>query len=556
MKARGIFVSLLIILICALFFINSCGKSDSPSSAKAITEYSLNGVAGTINETEKTIAVTMPVLTNVTALVATFNTTGTNVNVGITAQESGTTANNFTSPVAYTVIAADGSTATYTVTVKAGAWYNPASTTDNISPDGQNAYWTNYIWHKQIAMDDNGNIIIVWMESDGTNSHIFKSERWNGIWTYPANLSDHISLNGQDAIEPHVAMDNNGNAIIVWMQSDGANLQVFKSERRNGVWANPTSLSDHISPSGQDVGWNDPLMGTAQVAMDNNGNAIIVWYQSDGSTQQIFKSEYRNGAWQHPANLADNIGITRAAQPQVAMDDNDNAIIVFIASDGSYSQIFKSEYRNGSWHHAASNLDNISPDGRHAFAPQVAMANNGDAVIVWGQFGNDTYRVYKSEYRSGAWVNPTDLSDFISPNWGRFPQVEMENNGNAIIIWDLYFNTDSDPYGMIEYRNSAWSNPVNLKFNGENIRPTHMAMDDNGNAIIVWPQSDSTKTQVFKSEYRNGAWHDPTNLSDNISSSGQGGNNPLVAMGNNGEAIIAYQGSDGTNCQIFKSEYR
>jgi len=33
--------------------------------------------------------------------------------------------------------------------------------------------------------------------------------------------------------------------------------------------------------------------GSPQVAMDDNGNAVIVWHQYDGITSQIFKSEYR-----------------------------------------------------------------------------------------------------------------------------------------------------------------------------------------------------------------------------------------------------------------------
>jgi hypothetical protein len=60
----------------------------------------------------------MPYGTDVTALVATFTTTGAGVpKVGLTDQLSGTTANDFTSPVAYTITAADSTTATYTVTV-------------------------------------------------------------------------------------------------------------------------------------------------------------------------------------------------------------------------------------------------------------------------------------------------------------------------------------------------------------------------------------------------------------------------------------------------------
>jgi hypothetical protein len=52
-----------------------------------------------------------------------------------------------------------------------------------------------------------------------------------------------------------------------------------------GTWTHPSGLSDNISPDGQ--GANEP-----QVAMDDNGNAIITWYQFDGSDYQIFMSEY------------------------------------------------------------------------------------------------------------------------------------------------------------------------------------------------------------------------------------------------------------------------
>ncbi len=59
----------------------------------------------------------MPFGTSVTALVATYTTTGANVAVGATPQISGTTANDFTSSVSYTVTAADGTAVDYTVTV-------------------------------------------------------------------------------------------------------------------------------------------------------------------------------------------------------------------------------------------------------------------------------------------------------------------------------------------------------------------------------------------------------------------------------------------------------
>lgn len=114
-----------LLVVLLVVFVAGCGSSDSAnsttnSSPKAVTSFSLAGDTGTIHETDKTIAVSMPYNTDVTALVATFTTTGAGVKVGTTLQASGTTPNDFTSPQAYKVSAADGTTATYTVTVSKG----------------------------------------------------------------------------------------------------------------------------------------------------------------------------------------------------------------------------------------------------------------------------------------------------------------------------------------------------------------------------------------------------------------------------------------------------
>jgi hypothetical protein len=105
------------------------------NTAKALTAFSFNSpaVTATINETAKTIALTVPFGTDVTALVATFASTGASVKVGTTTQTSGTTANNFTGPVTYTVVAADGSTQAYVVTVTIAANTSKALTAFSFS---------------------------------------------------------------------------------------------------------------------------------------------------------------------------------------------------------------------------------------------------------------------------------------------------------------------------------------------------------------------------------------------------------------------------------------
>jgi putative cell wall-binding protein len=79
----------------------------SPSSDKDITSFTLAGVAGTIERTS--INVTVPHGTDVTSLVPVIAHTGANI--------SPAGAQDFTSPVTYTVTAEDATTKSYTVTV-------------------------------------------------------------------------------------------------------------------------------------------------------------------------------------------------------------------------------------------------------------------------------------------------------------------------------------------------------------------------------------------------------------------------------------------------------
>ena len=89
------------------------------SDVKAITAFTISEQVGTtaIDENAHAIDLIMPYGTDVTALVATFTTTGESVKVDTDTQTSETTANDFTDPVTYTVTAIDITTQDYIVTV-------------------------------------------------------------------------------------------------------------------------------------------------------------------------------------------------------------------------------------------------------------------------------------------------------------------------------------------------------------------------------------------------------------------------------------------------------
>jgi hypothetical protein len=87
---------------------------------KAITAFSFSSPAatGVIDETAKTISISVPYGTDITTLVADFSISEfANAKVGITDQVSSTTSNDYTNPVSYLITAEDGTFVTYVVSV-------------------------------------------------------------------------------------------------------------------------------------------------------------------------------------------------------------------------------------------------------------------------------------------------------------------------------------------------------------------------------------------------------------------------------------------------------
>ncbi len=442
---------------------------------------------------------------------------------------------------------------------RSGQWNHPEELDENITmPTGSRAI------DVQVVINDSGDTVIVWRQYGSVSEfHIAKSEYSNGVWTHPSTEADFISVSGEDAANPQVAMDNSGNVIISWLQHRSNLWQVFMSERRSGTWTHPSSLTDHISVAGKAV-------GKQYMAMDNLGNAIITWEQSNSSNVlQAFKSEYRfNGSqfvWDHPDDLNDNITPdgSSASIADLDMDNLGNAIIVWRQSDGADMQLFLSEYRSGVWSHPTDSAnDYFTISGSLASSAKVSMSDNGNAVLAWQQRdGSNQYQVFKSEYKSGSWIHPSSLSDAISlSGYNSFlTSADMNSSGGALIAW--YMDTASDGLIMVADNFSGnWQYPSS---SSEHISADEriaiapsVAMNDSGEVVVAWSQFDGSHYQIFKSEFREGSWIHPSTIADSISFAGENTARPNVSINNSGETIIVWGQSNGSFNQVFISEYR
>jgi len=91
--------------------------------------------------------------------------------------------------------------------------------------------------------------------------------------------------NAGGAINPQVAFDASGNAVVVWQQSDGTRYNIWSNRytASTGLWGTAALIeTDNAGDA------NNP-----QVAIDASGNALAVWSQSDGTRYNIWSNMYR-----------------------------------------------------------------------------------------------------------------------------------------------------------------------------------------------------------------------------------------------------------------------
>jgi hypothetical protein len=400
--------------------------------------------------------------------------------------------------------------------------------TVNISAAGQDAF------EAQVTMNEGGDAVAVWDRSDGANSRVQAAFRpAGGSFSAPVN----ISAAGQDAVAPQVAIDQTGDAVAVWERSDGTDVRVQAAFRpAGGSFAAPTNISD----AGENA--LDP-----HVAMDQVGNAVAVWQQSDG-TDLLVQAARRSagGSFGTPAPLSATGA--DALSPQVAMGQVDDAVAVWLRSDGTTNRV---EAATGSASGGFPAAVPLSDAGEDALGPQVTMNEGGDAVAVWERFdGADQIVQAATRAAGGGFSADVDLSA-VGENATR-PQVAIDRAGDAVAVWDRSDGTNFRVQAASRPAGGSFGMPGNLSAAGQDADFPEVAMDEAGDVVAVFRRNDGVNFRVqAASRPTGGGFGTPVNLS----AAGQDAELPQVAMDEEGDGVAVWRRPNGTNRIVQAAGY-
>jgi hypothetical protein len=401
----------------------------------------------------------------------------------------------------------------------APGWLSPANFVEEAGSVG----------HLRIAVDEQGDAMAVWQSEDGkleggVSSYEVRTafRPAGGAWQAPERLSPY----GQSADEANVAFDAHGDAFAVWeaysrnVPEGDAHFSIQAAFRpAGGTWQAPVDLSPVEAPGGEHP-W---------LAVDARGDAMVTWNRGAGPVQQAFRPA--GGAWQASVDLTQ--GNAEGDFSQVAFDKQGDALAMWQGGGGLQSVFMLA---GGTWQPPATVGSEL------VAGSDFAIDGRGDAVAVWDSWteGFLSHRVVQAAFRpaGGEWQTPVDLSEDLSENW-RWepyePQVAIDEQGDALVVWSRGYGESGGVMSGFKPSGGAWQAPVELSPPGTSDGDAQVAFDGQGNALAVWDGEDGTVQS--ESKPAGGAWQGPVDI-------GHGGG-PQVAFDERGDALAAWVGADG-----------
>jgi hypothetical protein len=362
-------------------------------------------------------------------------------------------------------------------------------------------------------------------------------------WLAPLDISQPTEHAGV----PQVVLDAQGNATAVWELWNGEDTVVESAYRpAGGSWQVPTTLS--LAPGEVTLVAGEHDAQGPRIAVDGQGNTTVVWTRSAGTNRLIVQALYRpaGGSWQAPVNIGE-VDTERDPEPWAAVDEQGDATVVW-----DDAGVLESAYRpvDGSWEAPIA----VS-GGEEAFVPQAAVDAQGDATAVWMAHDGSRY-VVESAYRpaGGGWEAPTELSQ--AGEEGGDPDIALDARGDTMVVWDGHGGGEAEAV-RAAYRpaSGTWQTPANLSQDGDEAQSLQVALDAQGDALVVW--SDSTREvggySIVQAAYlpAGGSWEAPVALS----AAGENAFPSDVVFDQSGNAAVVWERSNGTN-DIVQAAYR
>ena len=379
-----------------------------------------------------------------------------------------------------------------TVTLDGLATALGTETTLNTSPplDPNTQEFSTFSARQTVAMDADGDYIVVWQSDEGTGLDVY-GRLFDSTGAVQGPEFRVNTTVGDDQQRPVAAMDNDGNFVVVWESylQDGDSWGVYA--RRYD--ASGTALSGEIQVNTP----TSEYQRRPTIAMDDAGNFVVVWADGDGTTAgwDIYGQRFDASGNKLGGEFIVNTTVTDGQlRPTAAMDRTGNFVITWQSRGqdaDDYAVIGRLYDATG----AAVTGEFIvnTTETRRQWRPAVAMAESGDFVIAWesDQTATDDWGIFARRYdASGTAIGNEFQVHTNSTNDQQTASIGMAADGEFIITWQSDHPALGD-WGVYGQQFAADGSVIggetmfSTTTTGAQENPS-VVMDDGGAFMVVW----------------------------------------------------------------------
>ncbi len=302
-----------------------------------------------------------------------------------------------------------------------------------------------------VAADADGDFVVVWCDTSATP---FISGRRFGSDGAPIGSQFNVYSPTDYYWEPSVAVDSDGDFIVVWSSAVTADSIQGQRYASDGTALGGEFQINTYTASSQ---------GSPSVAVDSVGDFVVVWHNSgssgpDNDSLSIQGQRYASDGTALGGEFQINTYTTSSqGNPSVAVDSDGDFVVVW-RSDGS------SGPDNDSWSIQGQRYasDGAALGGEFQINtyttssqvhPSVVVDSEGDFVIVWSSDGssgpdNDSWSIQGQRYASDGSASGSEfqINTYTTSNQGSSSVATAPSSGDFLAVWasDGSSGPDSD----------------------------------------------------------------------------------------------------------------
>jgi len=361
--------------------------------------------------------------------------------------------------------------------------------------------------HADIAVSPSGKSVMVWHDKISKNYEIFsQSFDEDGNSSGFPSIVNHCKI--YDKKKPNIAMDGDGNFVVVWQswEQDGNEGGIYGQRflANGGRNGGEFKINTYILGN----------QGNPVVAMNNQGNFIVVWEGKKNNYKNIYAQRFNADGNKVGKEFGVNKTINKIQNnPSVSIDNNNNIVVVWQSQRNSNWDIYSRKF---GWNEEIISIADIIVNGTTSFdqtSPVITIMGQNKFMVIWENISqheilDNMLENLNGQVLTNAGQKSGNEIEITTPIFGHQenPDIVQVAYNELLIVWQNYEKLAYTPNWHIFGQSLTTSGIPNgdlfmISTNGIEAKNWNqnpaISSNGSGNIKTAWVNSDKEKNEIY-----------------------------------------------------------